>query len=45
VLKLEAAPVHIIEIAIQRIGRISSRHTLKCPAYDISYGQQKDFKK
>jgi len=30
VLKLEAVPVHIIEMAIPHIGRISSRHTLKC---------------
>jgi len=40
VLKLEVAPVHIIEMTIQHIGHISSRHILKCPAYYISYGQK-----
>ena len=43
--KLEIAPVHIMEMTIQHIGHISSRHTLKCPAYDIHNGQKKDFKK
>jgi len=41
VLKLEVAPVHIIEMTIQHMGHIRSWHTLKCPAYDISYGQKK----
>jgi len=45
VLKLEVAPVLIIEMTIQPIGRISCWHTLKCPACDIWYGQKKDFKK
>jgi len=39
-LKLEVAPVLIIEMTIQHIGHISCWHTL-CPAYDISYGQKK----
>jgi len=44
VLKLEVAPVQIIEMTTQHIGHIGSWHTLKCPAYDISYGQKKHFK-
>jgi len=35
VLKLELAPVLIIEMTIQHISHISCWHTLKCTAYDI----------